>query len=289
MNNLSSLFNVAHLLWLVFGSSPLPYESPELRRFDGVEMPVEAANMEGARKSPQIGIGAGETVSFEPAGNPLWALTLRNAKGGDPREIWALAGNQGARWVMPRIVLGNFPLRGADDPAGVVLLYRRNQGNVRYDYTSTYLVACAVSAAGPSAPCGRWEVASSNLANVLQPEGSNWVYGPVEPEVGPNEPGRKSDVHLLSFDLDRDGYRDLVLWRRQCRSMTRQEQTRRAPGEILPDQCDLNLRLEQVEVLWLRYDPMAKQFLEPRPDPRLWLPDGLWWRKLPGLETIAFW
>jgi hypothetical protein len=265
---------------------PCPYNIPDVQVFQKV-IAKEGATV-GQAPAAEVKSVSGSTLTLRQTGDERWSLTTA-AQGGTGTEIWALTGKEGAPWMMHEVLLGSFAIEREGSPSAGVFLYRINEGNGVVDLTHTFVVTCPLTGGKPLAACQKREIARTNLWNKLR-NGTEWVYPAAEPGKSKTpQPGRKSDVRLLLLDVDGDGATDLVLWRRECRSMTIAEAKRRPAGKILSNQCDLDLVMEKEELLFMRYDKAKKQFDDPRPDERLVLPKAHWWREMPGLDAVAFW
>ncbi len=234
----------------------------------------------------RMGDSKGPGVSIELVHPPQgeWTLTSRMAEG-QPSVLKKLPSER-TDVLMPRTFIASFPIRGDGGLEAVLWEYAVNGGGMHFDFNKTYLAVCVLEKGVLLGECRVEEVAHADVAlyRKTSPE-DRWLYWALDS----TEKATKSDVRLLLRDHDGDGFRDLVVWRRQCRSISfseaaaRESDPKTFEGKV---ECDLDFVLEGEELLWMRFDPKLRAFSDPVKDEKLPAPPKDRWRDLPNLGLL---
>lgn len=196
-------------------------------------------------------------------------------------------------WVLGRFVVGWIEVNADENLSAAFFEYLRNEGGRKFNDTDTHIRLCVLKDLRPTGSCQTFEVGRTDIAYYLSLEPSRrWAYLGIDT----TEPATMSDSRILTVDADRDGYRDLVLWRKRCRSMTPEEVQQRSAAhqeesaeEEQPDpppECELHFQLQEETIHISYFRPEVLAFSKPEPTETLSIPERFDWRSLPSLEWV---
>jgi hypothetical protein len=269
---------------LLAADSPLP--EPAYGKPTVGEMAPEASPPTGLVGKLRVGKAKGPGASVELVHPPHgeWTLTNR-APEGSPSILKKLPSERSVV-LMPRTFIASFPVREEAGLDAVVWEYAINEGGMRFDFNTTYLAICVLDKGLPVGECRTEKVAYSDVALYRREKPEDvWLYWALDS----TERATKSDIRLLLRDHDHDGYRDLVIWRRQCGSISLADvAARERDPKTFKDkvECDLDFVLEGEELLWMRFNPQLHAFGDPIKDNVLPAPPKDDWRQLPNLGLL---
>ncbi len=197
-------------------------------------------------------------------------------------------------WVLDRFVVGWVEINAQDNIHAAFFEYLHNEGGRKFNDTDTYLRLCVLKELRLAGPCQTFELGKTDIAYHLSLEPSrHWAYLGIDT----TGPATMSDSRILTVDADQDGYRDLVLWKKQCRSITPEEVRQRSeleqkqaddkkePG--LPPECELHFQLEEEKALLSYFRPEELAFSESEPIETLSIPERFNWQSLASLGWVA--
>ena len=280
---------LAWSLGLVWGGVLLaagPPPEPAYGRPAVGEMALEASPPAGTVGKLRVGAtkGPGAAVELVHPPHGEWTLASRGPEG--PPSILKKLPSERTVVLMPRTFIASFPVREEAGLEAVVWEYAVNEGGMHFDFNTTYLAICVLDKGLPAGECRTDKVASSDVALYRRKKPEDvWLYWALDS----TERATKSDVRLLLRDHDRDGYRDLVIWRRQCGSIALADvAARERDPKTFEDkvECDLDFVLEGEELLWMRFDPQRHAFGDPIKEKELPAPPRDEWRQLPNLGLL---
>jgi hypothetical protein len=167
--------------------------------------------------------------------------------------------------------------------SALIVVYLINTGGMRFEDTRTFLRSCVLERERVVGECRDVEIARTDIARYRNENpAAKWLYFGIDS----SEAARISEARVLVRDADADGYDDLVVWRKECRSASLAEVADERAGMEGKVECDLDFVLQKSELLVMKFDPKARQFGEPRPAEQLPAPDSKLWRTLPGLNRV---
>lgn len=215
-----------------------------------------------------MALPGGDLVAFGRDSALRGLLLLVPSGKRDPGVLAELAAAEAAQIRQPNLAaIGAFALNAGKPTKGVVLLYQRDDTTPYWLQKETGLVVVVVDGGAALQRTVVQTVAFTSVAlKDKNAEPSRWENPggqSDDPALAEDPPGLISRVSVAPFDVDRDGWQDLVLFIDGCRSV----QKNSAPSGKAESGCPAGFAAQPTRAESMHFDAAGSRFEEPKPLP----------------------